>query len=336
MGYNNNHAGMHMIWYRRRNSYENLEYYDRLAEESSRKKKELSRKVQTMNNEEKEEVKEVVIEKVEAISNSTQTQNTNQNKKKKHKSGNQNKKNKKPDEQSKKEKVIDDEYFQNTIDWYANIYLVAFERKLDIYEDVCECERLCEADVRMADGYADFFNPVTNLDKTIVFLNMLADKMDCDVYEFVFPSADMRSRRVYRALDRLEEQYGKTSSVTYAFDYGVEEEDDEEKDYVVERFSLNQYMYLNIHTTTDDVPNCHMEYYFNKISKKDNTEKPIYTFTVMANNEYSFLRTNSQAFNYMSGGSDIISETEGRLADFFEKVKATYLVNGGTKYNYLP
>ena len=33
MGYNNNHAGMHMIRQRRKNSYYDLEYYDGLAEE---------------------------------------------------------------------------------------------------------------------------------------------------------------------------------------------------------------------------------------------------------------------------------------------------------------
>lgn len=37
----------------------------------------------------------------------------------------------------------------------------------------------------------------------------------------------------------------------------------------------------------------------------------------------------------MFGGSDIISENEGRLAEFFEKLKKTYLENGGTKYDFI-
>ena len=33
MGYNNHHAGMHMIWSKRYAPYEDLSYYDKLAEE---------------------------------------------------------------------------------------------------------------------------------------------------------------------------------------------------------------------------------------------------------------------------------------------------------------
>ena len=42
-----------------------------------------------------------------------------------------------------------------------------------------------------------------------------------------------------------------------------------------------------------------------------------------------------QEFNFMFGGSDIISENEGRLAEFFEKLKKTYIENGGTKYDFI-
>ena len=44
MGYNNNHAGMHMIWYHRRNSYDDLEYYDRLAETQQKQKELLAKR----------------------------------------------------------------------------------------------------------------------------------------------------------------------------------------------------------------------------------------------------------------------------------------------------
>ena len=32
MGRNNHHAGIHMMWYRRYAAYDDLEYYDKLAE----------------------------------------------------------------------------------------------------------------------------------------------------------------------------------------------------------------------------------------------------------------------------------------------------------------
>lgn len=323
MGYNNNHAGMHMIWYRRRNSYDDLEYYDRLAEEN-RKKKELAKKVWDMESEEKKDSMKS-IEKVDAAK-------LQPSKKKKKKP--ENNQNMTKVEKPKKEKVIDDKYFKNTIDWYANIYLIAFERKLDIFDVICECEHLCEEDLRMQEGYRNFFDPVTILDKTIVFLNLLADKMGCDVYEFIFPNSEMRARRVYRILDKLDEKYCNSISSICAFEYGVEGESDEDEEYVYERFSLNQYMYLDIKTNAEDIPECHMEYYFNKITAKDDSERPIYTLSVMAKDDYSLTKKN-QEFNFMFGGSDVISENEGRLADFFEKLKKTYLENGGTKYDFI-
>lgn len=325
MGYNNNHAGMHMIWYDRRNSYDDLEYYNRLVEEN-RKKKELARKVHNMENEEKSvtvELKGTVTEK---------QQNIKLPKKKKKKS--QSNQNTHQIEQPKKEKVIDDKYFKNTIDWYANIYLIAFERKMDIFNAICECEHLCEEDLRMSDDYRNFFAPVTVLDRAIVFLNLLADKMGCDVYEFIFPNAEMRSRRVYRILDKIEEQYCNSNFIICAFDYGVDGEEDDDGEYILERFSLNQYMYLDIHTSGEDIPDCNMKYYFNKISKKDGSERPIYTFTVMTKDSYLLTRKN-QTFNFMFGGSDVISEIEGRLADFFENIKKSFFENGGKKDEYL-
>lgn len=312
-----------MIWYRRRNSYDDLEYYDRLAEEN-RKKKELAKKVWDMESEEKKDSMKS-IEKVDAAK-------LQPSKKKKKKP--ENNQNMTKVEKPKKEKVIDDKYFKNTIDWYANIYLIAFERKLDIFDVICECEHLCEEDLRMQEGYRNFFDPVTILDKTIVFLNLLADKMGCDVYEFIFPNSEMRARRVYRILDKLDEKYCNSISSICAFEYGVEGESDEDEEYVYERFSLNQYMYLDIKTNAEDIPECHMEYYFNKITAKDDSERPIYTLSVMAKDDYSLTKKN-QEFNFMFGGSDVISENEGRLADFFEKLKKTYLENGGTKYDFI-
>ena len=315
MGYNNNHAGMHMIWYHRKN-YDDLEYYDRLAEEN-RKKIELAEKTQNM-------------EKVSEEKSMKKVEQAKSQKNKMKPQGNQNK----HLIEKKKEKIIDDKYFSNTIDWYANIYLIAFERKLDIFDAICECEHLCEEDLRMQDGYRNYFEPVTVLDKTIVFLNLLADKMGCDVYEFIFPNSEMRARRVYRILDRFDEKYCNSVASVCAFEYGIAGENDEDEDYVYERFSLNQYIYLDINTKVEDNSQCHMEYYFNKISAKDENESPIYTFSVMAKENY-ILTGKNQEFNYMFGGADVISEKEGRLAEFFEKLKKTYFENGGIKNDYI-
>lgn len=38
MGYNNNHAGLHMISHRRYGDLDNLEHYDEIAEEKARKR----------------------------------------------------------------------------------------------------------------------------------------------------------------------------------------------------------------------------------------------------------------------------------------------------------
>ena len=43
MGYNNNYAGMHMIRYSRYGQYDDLKYYDKLAEQERQCKKENAR-----------------------------------------------------------------------------------------------------------------------------------------------------------------------------------------------------------------------------------------------------------------------------------------------------
>ena len=171
MGYNNNHAGMHMIYYNRRNSCEDLEYYDRLAEKV-RKKEENTQRLQS--------TEKTAESKNHIAGNVCENSNIQPQKSNKKEWENQNR-NKHQKERPGKTKIIDDMYFRNTIDWYANIYLLAFERKLDIYDDICECEYLCEQDIRMSEKYLNSLEPITVIDKTSVFLNLLADRMGCDV-----------------------------------------------------------------------------------------------------------------------------------------------------------
>lgn len=49
MGYNNNNAGMHMIWHKHYAPYDDLAYYDRLASEKNRKIKDIPKKKTNIN-----------------------------------------------------------------------------------------------------------------------------------------------------------------------------------------------------------------------------------------------------------------------------------------------
>lgn len=317
MGYNNNHAGMHMIYYNRRNSCEDLEYYDRLAEKV-RKKEENTQRLQS--------TEKTAESKNHIAGNVCENSNIQPQKSNKKEWENQNR-NKHQKERPGKTKIIDDMYFRNTIDWYANIYLLAFERKLDIYDDICECEYLCEQDIRMSEKYLNSLEPITVIDKTSVFLNLLADRMGCDVCEFIIPNNESRSKRVYRLLDKLEKTYCNSKSVTYAFEYSVEEDEE----YICERLSLNQFMYLDLPVSDGKFPKCNMEYYFDKLTFEDEKQKPIYTFNVTTRVFHPY---NNQCFNFMYGGAEIISETQGRLKDFFERTKKCFFENGGTEGIY--
>lgn len=59
MSYNNNHAGMHLMWYRKYGNYDDLAHYDKLAERNAKQNK----KEEILNSPSKEKVDDI-LEKI--------------------------------------------------------------------------------------------------------------------------------------------------------------------------------------------------------------------------------------------------------------------------------
>ena len=165
MGYNNNFAGMHFMRYKQYAQYEDLAYYDKLAEEKRKQEKE----------------KEVALKEEKKAEKATK---------------------------NKKEKFISDEQMEISFDIYANIFIIAFDRKIDIYQSIKECEFLCEKDEIVGQTHAFALNP---LEKSVVFLGLLAEKMNCKITDFFALNLEDRKKIAYRILkDELEKTRGRT------------------------------------------------------------------------------------------------------------------------------
>lgn len=299
MGYNNNNAGMHMIRYAAKNYYDDLGYYDRLAEREYKQELKMKR-----------EQEEKDAQKIEKSKTNTVRRKRNKNRNRQ--------------KLIPYTETIAKKYFENTMHLDANIYLISVERKLDIYDALCECEKLCSEDSRMIDN-VNPLRQLTSFEKVNVFLNLLADKMGCNVCEFILPDEEKRKKKVYRILDDLHANVIDDPDVP-AF-YEITEADDEDVEYVVESISLVPYKYLDF-----ELSDCMMEYSFVKISSKTGDSKPSYVFYVSLRaltltRGSCYAPTNAKRmdeiwkFKYMSRGSEIVRENKGKIADFFEELK---------------
>ena len=167
MGYNNNNAGMHMIWHRRYGLYDDLEYYDRLAEKRV---------------EDDEQRKDV---------DNRMDMNQPSQKQKKHKMKSR-QCNKHQDLSFPKapaygtEKVIHLDNIIGSDIVTRNIMLIALKRKFDIKKILLEVEDIMKKDER-TNPKPSWDNPwswLPKLDKSVIFLNILAEKLDCSIIEF--------------------------------------------------------------------------------------------------------------------------------------------------------
>lgn len=226
--------------------------------------------------------------------------------------------------------LIDKTDFSRIHNIYANIFMLAFERKIDIAEMVKECEHLMAKD-KTIDRECFCFNAI---EKSYVFLDMLATKMNCNISEFFSLNQETRNQKIYVILEGILEECKKTDYIqgVVSFgrsmcedEYGIVESEDFDEDVSVTRLSINPYFYLDIdgiNASPDDIPECGMEYYIDRV-KEPTTEKEHYCFVVSA-----WKSPLHPAFGYMHSGCVLHKETEGRMKDFFEATLELYLSRG--------
>lgn len=193
MGYNDHHAGMHMIWYRRYAAYEDLAYYDKLAEERCKREKMKEAK-------EKEEI--VMGNQEKNVQNSSK-----QSTKKKQKNNKSQKSMEIPKIPYGTEKVIDIQYFGKMDLISKNLMIIALKNKVDIGKILYDVENIMKKDERTNGKPAinNSWSWMPMLEKAMIFLTILADKLNCTVQEFFIDNEEVCKNYVYKLLDEIED-----------------------------------------------------------------------------------------------------------------------------------
>ena len=194
MGYNNNNAGMHMIWYREYTKFEGSDSYDdyMFVKNQSRKEEE---------NQTSEEKKKDNKDKV--------SNNTNKVKKKKIK------KEKEynyfyfdPRKDFGTQEVIEDKYFQNNDIISKNIMYMALKNKIDVKKIIIETEKIMRQDLRTNAKpleFGNYWSCVPKLENAMVYLSILADKLSCNIQDFFIDRGDEYKELVYFLLEDIIE-----------------------------------------------------------------------------------------------------------------------------------
>lgn len=190
MGYNNNHAGMHMISYKRYSNYENLNHYDNIDEKILLR----TRKQIKKQNIEKERVSE------------TKVNNTNKNKTSKNTSNQSNTK-RTPKRVYGNDNVISQEFFKSMDLVSKNLMLIALKQGKDTKSIINEAEELMNQD-RRTNAELDIQNPWSWLpivEKSTIFLSILADKLNCSVQDFFINDEKATKTYIYKLLDEISD-----------------------------------------------------------------------------------------------------------------------------------
>lgn len=192
MGYNNHHAGMHMMWCRRYAAYDDLAYYDKLAEK---------RRMIEKNKEEKKE--KVEMTKQENVVQKPEKQNI----KKKQKDKMSQTTREIPKLAYGTEKVIDIQYFSKMDLISKNLMIMALKNKIDMGKIIRDVENIMKQDER-TNGQPALNNSwswMPMLEKAMIFLSILADKLNCSVQEFFIDDEEVRKKYVYKLLDEIKD-----------------------------------------------------------------------------------------------------------------------------------
>lgn len=193
MGYNNHHAGMHLIWFPRHF----VDWsYDRSIEEQWRVKQIDNKKIS------KPEASTVPsnAEKDALKTSSGKQINNKHNKKNKRKSRTMRNSD---DNKYGKEFVINKDYFYDTDIVARNIIYIALKNKKDIFTIFKEADELMEKDVRTNPAPNSDWYGYPLLNKTMVYMKIIADRLDCNYREFFLDNTELIRKFVYKMLDDI-------------------------------------------------------------------------------------------------------------------------------------
>lgn len=295
MGRDNNNAGMHLIRFSSYRYYDNLEYYDRLAVDEWRKKQQKIK--------EKEEKKRLEEQKKKAELETKMALNQKaEERKPKKKNNGQNDNNKIMRPKYGEEKVIPMRFFIEKDIVTRNMMIIALKKRLDIFKILEEAENMMSDDKRMncEVAFNNSWSWMPMLDKSMVFLGIVAEKMECKLKDFFEDDSETTKAFIYELLENINDY--EWDSGEFDNDEGSAEIRIEGYDYTfVDEYEINtnrivDEMNLTIHKETiDNVP-----YY--SLSYGSLLVRPI------------------NAFNYVSKGAYLWEEEDGLVKDTVERL----------------
>ncbi len=309
MGYNNNHAGMHMSRYNHYGAYDDLEYYDRMAELTAQQKAEQARLDQKVSDSAGDKMIENdtvrkgtdVEEQKNVVVQNSQKAPTKKKKNKRYRHQD-------PwDEASEfgKEEIIDIEHFigmPSTV--MANMMIIAMKNKKDIYEILVGCEELMKKDMRTNPEPESSWAWMSKLDLTVIFLSMVAEKLDCSVFEFFIDDIKRRTKFVYSLIDYLREN----EPIALACNDGGVDGDG------TAFFSIIAFDYY--YGMTDKIRSClgsmSLEFYKNVFENGE------VDYAILFGD--SLWRVHYTKYDYTHKFVCLLEESEGKLKDFIEEM----------------
>lgn len=214
MAYDNNNAGMHMIWYRRYADYDDLDYYDRLAEKK-RVEKKPTIPAPTVSFTEKDEGQERRKETDNPMSQPNENLKVH-------------KQNSKPGKPKKQhdlqfpqkppygtEKIIGIDSFIGADIVSRNLMLMALKRNIDIKRVLLEAEDMMKKDERTnpEPSTDNSWSWLPKIEKSVIFLNILAEKLDCSLVEFFIDDERAREAFLYKFLNSINDDQWSTGDI---------------------------------------------------------------------------------------------------------------------------
>ena len=302
MGYNNNHAGLHMVRWNRAGFTYNLPdpyFYERTADEKKypQEKKTVNKKPiggpLKFDNETMREPKGD-NRNMANLSNSQPKTKAQVSNAKKHKHYNV------PQEQYGTELIIPVENLAKMDLVSRNVMRITLKKKLDISQIFAEAEDLMKRDLRTNPKEPDMnnFGLFPRLTSDVIFLSILASKMECQIGDFFIENEELHRDVAYSVLRSIDydkwtsydiNSDGSASITIYGYDYTAG---------MAENF-----------------------YYRPESMDLELTKEKFQDGTIWYSLSYGNLRVNKEtARSYLLKGAYIFEEELGYLKDYMEKV----------------
>lgn len=306
MGYNNNHAGMHMIRFKRYGIYDDLEYYDRLATEKS--------KTNHKNDEPlpKRPVIETKSSVTSKIKNNKPVKETKLTSPVLQKTVDaslvKNMKEKRPQEKptSAKSKskygteilISPSHLFYSDI-VSTNVMLMALQNKWDVRTILKDLEDIMKRDKR-TNPEPVIFSPMYGMPKVqmvCIYLSLLSEKIGCPITALFTDDESFRKTFVYDLISKID----------YCIWDGEIDESTGDAYFTIENYD---YVFMGIK------PSDYLYHMDLRIDKERIDNKYYYSIS------YGdiFLRGDFSANSYLKFGATLFDETEGKLQEYIDAV----------------